>query len=793
MQPTEQEMTEGEDGEKAKRKASALAWASRIEAAKTASKNSWEDAKEAWKELMAGRTERVEGATPTSDNDTRYPIYWSSVKNVQPMLYSRTPIPVGEKTFDDLEDNIARLSCLALERLSKHLMRGNPFDRVMMLTRDTFIHAGKAAPRVYCESKITSDPVKIYYSPSQVLDPQTQQPLTVWTNNKGDTLTGEVELIQDETGYYIESPDEKIEKVEVKLAPIHYRDVLHNPDARYQDEVEWIAYGEWLTKRDVNGKFGAGTSEKLTFTTGGKEEDKVSSGEKLLKTPKVRIWEIWDKGEKEVYWFAEGYNDELLVADGYDGDPYELYGFFPSPAFILGTTGPDDMFPLPDFIQLRPMIEQLHGLYRRLRRLVRATRRRGLYDNKVEELNVLSDALDEAEWVGVANFKELIGEGGLENIIKTLDVSELTDAIKEVVAVSEQLEAKFNELYGIPDIMRGVSDPNETASAQQQKGKYISLRASSPMQEFQRLCRDTIELMLDLALKKFPDDKLVDLVGVRHWEPEDQQLWPQVLTLIRDDQERKVRINIETDSTVTMNENAEIEQRNYLAQTISQVVDSIGQVAQFAPEMKPVVMKTMQLLVRGVRAGKQVEEELNKAFETAMQPQPEKPDPEMMKAQADAQLKAQMQQAELQFKQMELETNTQLKLKQMELETQKLQLQMQQLAAQNQVDAYKVQADAMTAAFDKKLDAIRIDIEKQYVAMDMKEKFMEEARLRGEQQAAKAEGSKASAPAQVHISHGPPKANRRRATMQREDGSKVTIDVEDIHDNMTEVPIPTGG
>ena len=563
-------------------------------------------------------------------------------------------------------------------------------------------------------------------------------------------------------GAYLESPDEKIERISVLLEPVHYRDRLHNPNARHQGEIDWISYKTLHTKTDVREKFGDAIAEKLTYGTQEKG-DKPTKDEKTIATQFATFWEIWNLRKREVYWHAEGYDDELVKPLEYeDGDPYELAKFFPEPALMLGTVGPDDMFPIPDFMQIRPLILQLHGLYERLRKLVRASRRRGIYSGDVPELDALNDLLDEADYISVTNFKELIGDGGLDNIVKLFPVKEFADAIRETVAVSELLEAKIDMIWGTPDILKGTTDPNETASAQQQKGKYLSLRASTAMGAFQRLVADSIEIMCDLALHKFPEDKLIEVMGVAHWTPEDQQVWPQVLALIQDDEERKVRIDIETDSTVTMNENAEVEQRNYLAQIISQVVDSFANVSQNAPELKPVVMKTMQLLVRGVRAGKHVEAELDKAIEAAMQPQPEKPDPEAMKAQAaaqaqqaEAQLKAQMQQAELQFKQMELETNTRLKLKQMELETQKLQLEMQQLAAQNEVNAYKVQSEAMTAAFDKKLDAIRIEIEKQYVSMDMQEKFMEEQRLRQDQNTKSSENearSKSSAqPIQINV------------------------------------------
>ena len=242
------------------------------------------------------------------------------------------------------------------------------------------------------------------------------------------------------------------------------------------------------------------------------------------------------------------------------------------------------------------------------------------------------------------------------------------------------------------------------------------------------MIRETVEIMLDLAFKKFPESKLLEITGAKHWKPEDQQFWPQVLLICQDDQDRKIRINIETDSTITVNKNAEVEQKNYLAKTIFDGIQAIAAAAQSVPDMVPVASEALLLVVQGTVYGKNVEDRMKQAIDTMNQPkQPEQtpPDPAIIKAQIDQQ----MQEKELAFKTQELKLESMLK--QAEIEAQKAKTE-----AEVQIAAFKAEADANTKAMQTKLDAMQLQIEKSYAAATMAEKFMEERRLGNEERQA---------------------------------------------------------
>lgn len=652
-------------------------WISQIDGAKRLSKRSWDQARQSWEEAL-GPVDNIAQGTTQPVQDARYPIWWASIQSVQPMLYSRTPIPLAEKAFDDLDDNTARVACLCLERLARYLIRSCAFDATMSYMRDTYIHSGKATCRVFFDAKISAEPQKIYYSQKQVPIPPPQDPnqqpqpgqpppapqmVQVWVNNRDEQLEDPSGLQQDEQGFFLVSDQESFEYVCVEVVPVHYRDIIHTPNARWEEEIWWKAFKSILTREEFREKFGKDAEKTAAFTVI-PQNDRTPDDEKLLPIEYATVWEIWDDRRKDVYCYCEGATDGFLTPLGkQEADPYDLDEFYPCPPFILGTCGPDSLFPVPDFVQLRPLIDQLHGMARRLKILVRALRKRGAFDAGVPGLKAIQDEADEAEFVALENFKELIGDGGLENIVKYFPTQEISEAITQLTEVIQQYENKFNEIYGIPDILRGVSDPNETAAAQQMKGRYLSLRASTKQREFQRIVRDAIEMMCDLALKKFPMEKLTEVMGVRHMKPEDQEVWPQVITLLQDDDERKIRIDIETDSTVTMNQGEDIEQRNYLAKTLLDGFAGIATAEQQNPLFLPVAIDAMLLVVRGLQKGKHLEEGLTQIRELAIeQSQQPKPDPEQQKIQGQMQLGQQKIQGQMQVEQFKAQSQAQLKM-----------------------------------------------------------------------------------------------------------------------------------
>lgn len=712
-------------------------WIAQLKGAKRAAKETLKAADDAWREFLGALTQEPTLKAPIAQPQTKYPIYWASVRTIQPAIYSRTPDVVVEKIFETLEDNLARLSSIALERIGKYCIKSNPFDRVQYATRDDFIHVGKTTNRICLDSNISQTPSKKYYTQAEAPQSEDQQepppeqqleqqqpppqdpnqppmppappmqpppPQLVWMNDEGEPLPEGAELQEDEQGFYVEDVEEALDRVNVNLIPVSFRDILHTPNARHWEEIDWIDFKSMMTKEDVRDRFGDEIAEKITYSSHDGDEDRADAPEeKEAPVPVLyaEVHEVWNKRKKEVYWLCLNYADDFLDVKP---DIYELDGFFPCPPFMLGTVGPDDLYAIPDYVQLRPLILQLHGMANRLKTLVFAVKRRGIYDASVPELADLGSTTGEAEFLAVNQFAQQITQkGGLDQIVQFFPTDEIVSAVNQMVQLMQQYEDAFNQIYGIPDILRGVSDPNETAAAQQLKGKFLSLRFSAVQREFQRLVRDDIELMCDLAIKKFPVEKLEDICGVNYWAPEDQELWQQVVMLLQDDCERKVRIDIETDSTITMNQAEDVVQRNYLAKTLFDGIAACSSAMQQSPQMGVVGMEALLHVVQAVRHGKELESKLAAAIKEMSKPPegPPPPDPAMVKAQAQAQAQQTRAQADIAI----ANNKAQAEMAQDSAKTQhEMGLEQMKLEHDRSVGEYRAQIEMMKAQMKAELE-----------------------------------------------------------------------------------------
>lgn len=694
-------------------------WRAQWAAAEKAAESHLEDAADAWKEWLAGRNQ---AKNEMKAKGSRYPIYWASVRVLQPALYSRTPIPIAEKAFDTMHDPVARLAAVCAERLSKYQMRACNFDRVMYSTRDDFLHAAKATCRVIFDADIQSNVTRTAYT--QGADPNR------FYNDAGEEYEGG-ELEQDENGYFAESIEETIESANCGVIPQSYKDYLHTPNARHWEEIDWIRFRNPMTKKECVKRFGEDVAKQLPYKSLSQEKEKKDVVANIP-TQYAFIGETWDKSNRQVYWDCEGHEDGFLDVKP---DPYELEGFFPCTPFMLGTIGADNLYPVPDFVQLKPFIDQLHACADRFRILVASARVLGVYDADFDnDLAALNSLDSESVFLAVGRLKKLIKEGGLDSIIEFFPIEKIVEGVNQMAQVIALYEQKFYEIYGVPDILRGISDPRETAAAQQQKGKFTSLMFTAVQREMQRVARDAIQMMADLALKKMPMEMLANIMGYQYMKPEEQQLFPQALQLLQNDKQRLIRVDIETDSTITMNQNAEIEQVNYLAKSLFDGLAAVSSVMESAPELKPVLMETLLMVVRKLQQGKQVEESLEAAIQQAMAPKPdaqEPPDPALVKAQVEQQ--RMQQEGQLRMQELQLEA-AQMNAKHA-LEMQKLALQSRELESTTQGEVFKGMLDKENSDFDKAMKVLEHKLEEYRVVLDEKEKFMEERRLSNEENA----------------------------------------------------------
>jgi hypothetical protein len=182
------------------------------------------------------------------------------------------------------------------------------------------------------------------------------------------------------------------------------------------------------------------------------------------------------------------------------------------------------------------------------------------------------------------------------------------------------------------DIVRGVTDPRETAAAQQMKGQFATMRLGDKQAPVQRIARDMAVLGAELIAEKFSPRTLTLVAAL---EEEDKPLADQAIRLLRTEGLRQVKLDIETDSTIAITETLQKEAWTEYVATVGSQVPSFVQFIAAVPEAAQFFG---QLLAQGsklFRFGRSVDAALDQMVsgltEKAMTPpQPPPPDPVQM-------------------------------------------------------------------------------------------------------------------------------------------------------------------
>lgn len=119
--------------------------------------------------------------------------------------------------------------------------------------------------------------------------------------------------------------------------------------------------------------------------------------------------------------------------------------------------------------------------------------------------------------------------------------------------------------------------------------------------------------------------------------------WEEVEALLQNPVHREFRLDIETDSTVRMNDDAEKEARVELVTAVGGFLDKAVMAGAQAPEIIPMLGELMMFAIRSFKSARPIEQ----AFEDAMDAlqkaasQP-RPNPELQKAQMEGQVQLQI-------------------------------------------------------------------------------------------------------------------------------------------------------
>jgi hypothetical protein len=156
----------------------------------------------------------------------------------------------------------------------------------------------------------------------------------------------------------------------------------------------------------------------------------------------------------------------------------------------------------------------------------------------------------------------------------------------------------------------------------------------------------------------------------------------KVIELLRNDKMRGFRIDIETDSTIQPDENADKQRRMEFLNAVGPYMTGAVEAISKAPGLAPAMGEILMHVVRGFRTGRGMEETIEKSFQkiakdvvAAQQAAAQQPNPDMLKVQqagevakANLMLEARGQQSEHALAANKQQTDAMLKVREQNLD-----------------------------------------------------------------------------------------------------------------------------
>jgi hypothetical protein len=595
------------------------------------------------------RAEERDYSKNLDNQDVRkHNILWANVETMKPAMYDTTPIPDVRRRFRD-KDEAAKEASELIERALSFSVDEYDFDEMMEAVVTDYLLVGRGLPKVVYE-RVEPDEAETERVPAQI-DPQTGQlPLEAEFDDQGQACVEQ----QGEEGFTHET-------VRAEIVP--WANFRRGPGNTWS-QVPWIAYMHLKTRDELKKQFGKKKAETvdLDFTDGQNKADKQGISDATGDSDvfkRATIYEIWDKETREVIWLAKSSNGSDGDILGVDPDPLGLQGFFncPKPLYSLETT--DSLVPSPDYLQYEDQANELDRVTNRINNLYQVLRMRGAYDSAITGL---SDILDQSDnvFIPITVPGQVYERGGLDKSIWTVPIDQVMQVISGLFQQRQLILDTIFEITGISDIVRGVSNAGETATAQNIKTQFGNLRMNKRQRQVQRLARDVMRIKAEIIAEKFAPENIALMANI---DPQD--ISEEAGELLRRDVIRDFRIDIETDSTITkqLTKDKQAVREGFAA--IGNFIQTVAPMVQTGFLPKQAVLAMLQTVLRRFEFGREVEDIVDQSIQQAVQAEEkekqegEQPSPEEIEAQAEAQkiqLELQIKQIELQIKQTELET-----------------------------------------------------------------------------------------------------------------------------------------
>jgi hypothetical protein len=663
---------QGKDNDKRKEGAK---WLERVKAAGKLEKGWMDDAAKAVNAYTNSNKNQMERADVLG---SRYDfnILYANVETIVPAVINSPPVPDIRRRFND-PDPAARIVSDLMERAIRVQIDDSKMQIELEGTAQDAFLAGRGVIRIRFKSNIVG--TKDEPSDEELKEADDAARGTVGSSGQDD------EYLPD--GYDTEAGPESepvladqgvrgigdnggpaLERIEDECIPVEavaWHDYRHGPATRWADRP-WDAFRFCIAREDESTSF----DTKLIDS----QLDEAEKNAWRTSDNDLTGWEIWCKKDRKVKFI----DDAGIILKEID-DPLGLPDFFciPTPMQPIELVG--NLRPYNPFNIYSKLADELDTITKRINILVEAMQVKGWYPGDVKDiLNIMS--LADNEFAPVAGAELWAQNGGIDGIVAFWPIEKFAACLKELYLAREQTKQSIYEITGISDIVRGASQASETATAQNIKSQWGSLRIQKMQRMLERCARDLFIMMSEIIPTKFSRETLEKMTGIplipqQGMDPEQLKRIQAVNALLDQRISTYYRVDVESDSTVRADLTRQKQEAGEFLTASGSYFEAVMPMVQTGEMSPEVAIELYSSNARLFNLGKSTEDVLEKwATETrakAQQPQPEKPDPEAIKAQTEqakiqaegqkAQTEAQTAQADNQVKLITAQTQAQEK------------------------------------------------------------------------------------------------------------------------------------
>ncbi len=568
------------------------------------------------------------------------------------MLYGQLPKVDVSREYADADDDTARVASLILHRMLNNCV-ADPGDDYVTLLKE--ILQDRLVPGLGC-ARIRYD----FYTEDNEIP--------AINGTRYNEENGEEEEYELAAGY----TETVIVDEDCPVDYVHWRDVRWGYSRTWAD-IPWIAFRSFLTKKQVKARWGEKVAKLIRYShVQASEREYSTKSTDHDPEPKAKVWEIWHKVSKKVFWWSEGYDKTLEDKK----DTLRLDGFWPCPPFFAANITTTSYIPTPDFYIAQDLYNEIDRLQSRISKITEAVKVVGVYDKSAEGVQRMFQEGIENDLIPVDNWAMFAEKGGIAGQIDWLPIKEVAEVLGILRGVRDETISLLYQVTGMSDILRGAGSTGSqriSAAEQQLKAQFGSVIIQAMQDEFAQFASDLMRLKAEVISKHYSPETIIKQSNIMHTA--DAQHAQKAIELIKQPDMLEWRINVRPE-TVAMVDYAQLraERTEYLT-ALATFMQSSAPLIEKEPAAAPFLTELMKWGLAGFKGSREIEGVIDRALEAMSKPKEQEQDPQ---AEADAA----KQQAEMQ--------KIQLKMQQ---DQQKHQMEMERITTDHQQDMQKMMAD----------------------------------------------------------------------------------------------------